>query len=107
MLAVLTSWVFVGMLEPPAQPPLTQGGERHLLALLALVALTFPLGFVWALVLNLVAYLLALSGQPFPLPDTWLAFAIWLGFFVLGYVQWFKLTPSLMRRWRARHASAE
>ena len=102
MVAVLLSWLSGNVSDPPAT---ALSGERHLLALLMLVALTFPLGLAWALVLNLTAYLMASTGQAVSVPDAWLALAVWFGFFVLGYLQWFKLIPSLLRRWRARSAA--
>ena len=101
MIIVLMWWLSGHMSDPPE---LTLSSERGLLGLITLVALTFPLGFAWALALNLAAYLMESTSLAAPVSDVWLAFPVWMGFFVAGYVQWFVLLPWLWRKWKARQA---
>lgn len=63
-----------------------------------MVGLTAPLGLLVPLVhVGLYeAFLLSI-------PTSYLSLSLdWLGFFVLGYLQWFKLVPFLIRRWKGR-----
>jgi hypothetical protein len=98
MVAVLAWWLSGGVGSSDSTRSL--GGERHLLAMLALIALTFPLGLAWAVLLNLAGYLWVLTATDLAVPDALLTCMVWLGFFGLGYLQWFKLVPALVRRWR-------
>jgi hypothetical protein len=104
MVAVLVSWMAAGSGAPSIAPQTNQSGERHLLALLVLSALTFPAGLLWAGLLNILAYMLDALGYRFDLPDTFLMPFVWLGFVVIGYFQWFKLLPWLWHKRRARPA---
>jgi hypothetical protein len=101
MVATLIFWISDYVGGPPAK---TLSGEGHLLAALVLVVLTFPIGLAWALVLNLFAYLTASTEHSDSFLDASFALAVWSGFFGLGYLQWFKLVPSLLRRWIGRDA---
>ena len=105
MIAVLILWVAAAIRTSTLPSQATQDGEWHLLALLVLIALTFPLGIVWAGLLNVVAYMLDAFNYRAEISEVLLVPLVWLSFFVVGYVQWFKLVPWLWRRWKDRRAS--
>lgn len=100
MIAVLVFWIGSGFDGVPSQR--NHDGERHLLATLALIVLTFPLGLMWASVLNVAAYLFDAAGYRAEGSDIFLIPFVWLGFTAVGYIQWFMLLPWLWRRWKAR-----
>jgi len=76
--------------------------EELFLVIIALVALSFPLG--WLLYV-LIGYLdVLLNGQiSASMPTgTWTVLLSWSCFFLTGYLQWFKLAPYLVRKVRAK-----
>lgn len=101
MITVLMWWISGHVSDPPE---LTLSGERGLLGMITLIALTFPLGVAWALALNLAAYLMEPTWLADQASDVWLALLVWMGFFVVGYLQWFVLLPWLWRKWKAARA---
>lgn len=65
-----------------------------------MVGLTAPLGLLVPLVHVCLYEAFLLS-----IPTSYLSLSLdWLGFFVLGYLQWFKLVPLLIRRWKCRNS---
>jgi len=98
MLAVLLWWLRVPIfaLDSGADPATV--GEDNMLAMIVLVLLTFPVGFIWALLINLLGYVFYAAGLAPFVPDWLLGTCIWLGFLAAGYLQWFRVVPLLARR---------
>jgi hypothetical protein len=100
-IAVLV-WTFVTC-GPEANA--TLHGECLLLAAITMALLTLPSGIVWWLLLSGAGYTLSLIGIETGGMSTFAGFAAWIGFVVVGYLQWFKLVPWLIARRHARHAA--
>ncbi len=63
--------------------------------------LSFPGGLLVSLI-----HVALDEGLSITIETSYLSFVLdWLGFFALGYLQWFKLLPWLVEKWRARRAS--
>ena len=79
--------------------------ESQIYLIVIMVVITFPIGLVWAYVTGLITYGLEATGIGTVTawhPDVLLW---WLGFVVVGYVQWFKLIPRIVeaiRTWGRR-----
>ncbi len=103
MLAVLAMWLVGGSMRSSSevQQP-DRGSEQHMIAIIALVALTFPIGLAFAAVLNVTAYALALSEVAVFDSGILSNVIVWVGFVVLGYFQWFRFVPWLWSRWMQR-----
>ncbi len=58
--------------------------------------LSVPLGLLWLLFINVAGYFL--PTKLFATENAMRAadFVVWLGFFAVGYLQWFKLVPWLI-----------
>ena len=84
----------------------TLRGECSFLASGLMLVLTAPLGFLWMLLLNAAGYGLGILGMEIGAPSLVSDFIVWLGFAVLGYLQWFRLLPWMIARWRSRSAGA-
>lgn len=68
-------------------------------------SLAFPSGLLYALLFSGISILLD-NYFSITLYTTYLSLTLsWLGLFVLGYLQWFKLLPWLVEKWRARRAA--
>lgn len=68
----------------------------------AMLFLSFPVGLILPLIYVVLYDLLSIS-----ISTTYLSIMIdWTIIFVLGYLQWFKLLPYLIRKWRSRHSHA-
>jgi hypothetical protein len=84
-------------------------GECFLLTGIMMALLSFPLGLLWWVFLSAVGYGLSLAGIEIP-ESISVHLIVWLGFVIVGYLQWFKLVPFLLRLFRrradARRASA-
>ena len=104
MFAVLISWMAATMSSSPSASQASQDGEWHLLVVLILVALTFPMGIIWASLLNVGAYLLDAFNYSAEFYNALLIPFVWLGFVAVGYVQWFKLLPWLCHEWKKRES---
>lgn len=64
--------------------------------------LSFPSGLLVSLV-----YVAVYEGLSITIETSYLSLVLdWVGFFVLGYLQWFKLVPWLIARWRSRRTAA-
>lgn len=65
-----------------------------------MLAVSFPSGLLVPLV-HVTLY----DGLAILVEASYFSFFLdWIGFFVLGYMQWFVLLPWLWRRWKARRA---
>ena len=65
--------------------------------ILSMLFLSFPSGYVAAAVLKLIAILwVKIWGEP-PSNSYLLIIIIWLPYFIVGYIQWFVLTPKLVK----------
>lgn len=82
----------------------TLRGECSLLAAIVMAFLTLPLGLLWWLLLSATGYLLSLVGIEIGTTSAIFDFVVWFGFVVVGYLQWFKLVPWLIAKWRSRRA---
>lgn len=111
-IALKTIWILlnVSVLAVMLVNHSKQDWEAQILMAYALLALSFPLGLVFQLFINVVGLLLIhYFGAAFP--DSYVVLVLtWLGFFLIGYLQWFKLVPLLFRRvqaeWRKHKDSA-
>ncbi|MBI2312368.1 MAG: hypothetical protein HYU77_07700 [Betaproteobacteria bacterium] len=69
-----------------------------------LALLNLPLSIVWWLLLSAASYAFYLAGIEIGESPAFGA-VVWLGFVVVGYLQWFKLVPWLIAKWRSRRAA--
>ena len=97
-LAVLV-WTFVACGQETNS---TLRGECSFLAAIIMAFLTLPLGLVWWLLLSGAGYALSLVGVEIGRASAIADLVVWLGFVVVGYLQWFKLVPWVVRRIRNR-----
>ena len=67
-----------------------------------MILLSLPMGLLWLLLLSAMGYILSLYGVEIGGGSIILNFIIWLGFLIIGYVQWFKLIPVLIQKIRHR-----
>lgn len=79
--------------------------ESVLLISIWMVILTFPLGVLWFISLNVIYYLAELTGLNLSGASTSEVIVIWVGFVAIGYLQWFKLLPFIIKKHRNRKAS--
>lgn len=75
------------------------------LLIYAMLVLSFPISFVFAAVETGGLWLISeITGRD--VPTTYLFLVVtWLGFFAVGYVQWFVLVPKLLEKLRARRSA--
>jgi hypothetical protein len=78
----------------------TLRGECSLLAAIIMAFLTFPLGLLWWLLISAVGYVLSHVGIEIGGVSTIADLVVWFGFVIVGYLQWFKLVPWIVRRIR-------
>lgn len=91
-------WVFITCGQESNS---TLRGECSLLLAGVMAFLTLPSGILWWLLISGGAYVFSSMGIEVRAS----AFAdifVWLGFAVIGYFQWFKLVPLLIRRFQER-----
>lgn len=79
----------------------TLRGECSLLAAIIMALPSLPSGILWWLLVSGTAYALSLVGIEIGTSAV-ADLIVWLGFVVVGYLQWFKLVPWLIARWRSR-----
>lgn len=81
------------------------GRDADLLMLYGMLTLSFPAGFLVAGFFAFAAYLEDVFR--IPLINSYygpiMISLIWLCFFVIGYLQWFKLVPYFIRKFRTRN----
>jgi hypothetical protein len=83
----------------------TLHGECLLLAGITMALLTLPSGILWWLLLSGAGYTLSLIGIEVGGIPAFAGLVVWIGFVVVGYLQWFKLVPWLIARWHARRGA--
>lgn len=82
---------------------LTGGSNKEVGIILTYIMLvySFPISILVSLLFGSIIYI---SDKYFPFADSvntyWGIFFIWSIFFIFGYLQWFKLLPSLIRKWQ-------
>lgn len=74
-----------------------------------MIALSFPSGFLFVYIYGGLSYLfdsLGLSSfLDFGKMNFYIVnFILWLGFFIVGYLQWFKLLPHLIEWWKSKRS---
>ena len=96
-------WTLVscGQLRDP-----TLRAECSLLAGGIMVFLTLPLGLLWMGLLSAAGHGMAAFGIETGGPSLLSDVIVWFGFAGIGYLQWFKLVPWTLARWRSRRANA-
>ena len=82
----------------------TLGRDADLLMVYGMLFLCFPSGFLVAGLFASLAILEESLKIPFLNMDygSMSIFIIWFCFFVVGYIQWFKLLPFLIDKWQSR-----
>jgi hypothetical protein len=93
------AWQFVACGQ---QSNPTLRGECSLLAGGIMVVLSLPLGLLWLWLVSGAGYLLAQFGIEIGAPSSIADVVVWLGFVVVGYLQWFVLLPWIVHKVRAR-----
>lgn len=70
----------------------------------AIVLMSVPSGLVWLAFIGGMSYLLHASGWDAgtEFPGQIGTLLVWLGFSLIGYVQWFKVLPDVIRRIKTR-----
>jgi len=96
------AWQFVACGQ---QSNPTLRGECSLLAGGIMVVLSLPSGLLWLWLVGGAGYVLAQFGIEIGAAYS-MAVVVWLGFVVVGYLQWFMLLPWIIRKVRSRkHAN--
>ncbi len=67
-----------------------------------MVLLTFPLGLVIGLLIGWISFLLYESTGVMSSVSYGMLFIAWLIFFIVGYLQWFKMIPLLIQKIKSR-----
>lgn len=97
---VLVWWLYsYGLKEDLAQ---VLKSESQIYLLIAMVILTFPLGIPWIYLFSGLQYVLESVGIDMSGKMQADVFLLWLGFVVIGYIQWFVIVPYLIRKMRER-----
>jgi hypothetical protein len=79
----------------------TLRAECSLLLAGVMTLLTLPSGILWVIAINGIGYVLFWAGIEIP-SSLLVDILVWLGFVVIGYFQWFRLVPLVIRRFRNR-----
>ena len=103
-IVVLCWWMYSYGLKEDL--PQVLRSESQIYLLIAMAILTIPLGIPWIYVFAGLLYLLESLGMV--LGGKWQADVIfmWMGFVVIGYIQWFVTVPFLIRKIRKRNSTA-
>lgn len=99
--AALAWWYIAYGVRSELSETLKAESQIHLI--IVMVVITFPIGLAWSYVVGLIAY--GLEGAGIGISTTWHLDVLlwWLGFVVVGYVQWFKLGPRIVEVIRTRN----
>lgn len=100
-LVVLGDWLYFWMFEASSAPPAYKA-EAGVLLIWVMMFLSFPVGVLWYALLALIYLLLDALGVRPEQPSAFEGVLVWLGFLLFGYLQWFKLVPSVYRKLKAR-----
>lgn len=92
-------WAFIHCSQ---QTDLMLRGECSLLVSGVMALFSLPLGVLWFWLVSALGFGLSSLGIASDRSSFIIDFAIWLGFFVVGYLQWFKLLPYLIQKWKGR-----
>ncbi|MDX9715707.1 MAG: hypothetical protein RBT37_09845 [Dissulfurispiraceae bacterium] len=70
-----------------------------------MMVFSFPSGYLWVSLYGGIIYTLDYFGLSVPFSfgrlDFYITnFVLWLGFFIVGYLQWFKLIPFIIEKWQ-------
>jgi hypothetical protein len=93
----------------------SQSSGKYLVAgifiIYPMMILSFPSCFLWLYPYGWISFALdyiGISGSlNFGEASFYVVnFILWLGFFIVGYLQWFKLLPFLLEKWRSRRSHA-
>ena len=79
--------------------------EEQVLTLLAMIILSFPLGWLFFLLIGLLDVLLKRQISTSMPAGSWGVLLQWGCFLLVGYLQWFKLVPYFVRKLRAKRLS--
>ena len=97
---VLVGWLYsYGFKEDLSQ---VLKSESQVYLLIAMVILTLPLGIPWIYLFAGLLYVLESVGINMSGKMQADVFLLWLGFVVIGYIQWFVIVPYLIRKIRER-----
>jgi len=97
---VLVGWLYsYGLNEDLSQ---VLKSESQVYLLIAMVILTLPLGIPWIYLFAGLLYVLQSVGINMSGETQVDVFLLWLGFVVIGYIQWFVIVPYLIRKIRER-----
>ena len=104
-LIVLVWWLYsYGLKEDLSQ---VLKAESQIYLLIAMVILTLPLGIPWIYLFAGLLYVLESVGINMNGKMQADVFLLWLGFVVIGYIQWFVIVPYLIRKMRERAATKD
>ena len=78
----------------------SHSSDVEILLYWSMIALSFPIGYAGALILTEVYFHLRVIADITITPSYVSIALIWAMFFVLGYLQWFILTPKLVTKLR-------
>lgn len=93
---VLSYWISKSYFSPELQDAYKAESQGVLLA--SMIILTFPSGIVWYLLF--VSVLSALDIFNIARPIFIEILLLWIGFAVVGYLQWFRYGPHLMNKFK-------
>jgi hypothetical protein len=82
--------------------PLTESmlrGECFIMPAVIMAIMSAPSGILWWVLLSAAGYGLSLAGIEIP-DSISVHLIVWLGFIIVGYLQWFLLVPFLVHRAR-------
>lgn len=76
-----------------------------ILIIYPMLVLSFPSSIIWIYLYGGVSYIFDMSGFSTSIGPHWVRafltnFVLWMGFAIFGYLQWFKLLPSVINRMR-------
>jgi hypothetical protein len=100
--------VFVLSLSSTPQPE--SPNDLSVVLIYSMLTLSFPLGLVVSLLMGGVAYWAHLANWQFhqSIQGPWISITIvWLAFFIVGYIQWFKLIPYLIKKCKTYKKNTE
>ena len=99
---VMLAWTFVACGREAND---TLRGECSILAAIIMAFLTFPVGLLWWPLISAAGHVLSLVGIEIRGASAIADLVVWVGFVIVGYIQWFKLVPWIVRRIRERKQS--
>src|SRR5256885_7648560 len=92
---IVLAWTFIACGREANE---TLRGECSLLAAIIMAFLTFPVGLLWWLLISAAGYVLLLVGIEIRGASAIADLVVWGGVVIVGYFQWVKLVPWVVRR---------